>query len=79
MSLTRSTRSSATTLRDVAGLAGVSPMTASRALRGDDGVSGDTRLRVEDAARLIGYRPNERLLARSCGFRVAGACRQSGR
>jgi LacI family transcriptional regulator len=47
-------------LTDVARLAGVSPSTASRAL--DAGrlhpVAGATRVRVEQAARQLGYRPN---------------------
>lgn len=45
-------------LKDVAELAGVSEMTASRALRGAPDVSEKTRLRVEDVARRIGYVPN---------------------
>ncbi|MFY0597938.1 MAG: LacI family DNA-binding transcriptional regulator [Cognatishimia sp.] len=45
-------------LKDVADLVGVSEMTASRALRGAPDVSEKTRLRVEEAARSIGYVPN---------------------
>lgn len=53
----------APTLRDVANHAGVSPMTVSRTLRGDRGVSFDTRRRVQKVVKELGYRPNE--LARS--------------
>ncbi len=45
-------------LKDVAALVGVSEMTASRALRGAPDVSQKTRLKVEEAARSIGYVPN---------------------
>lgn len=45
-------------LKDVAELVGVSEMTASRALRGAPDVSEKTRLRVEEAARSLGYVPN---------------------
>ncbi|CUI95184.1 LacI family DNA-binding transcriptional regulator [Cognatishimia activa] len=45
-------------LKDVADLVGVSEMTASRALRGAPDVSEKTRLKVEEAARSIGYVPN---------------------
>ena len=55
--------SPAPTLRDVANHAGVSPMTVSRTLRGDRGVSFDTRRRVQEVVNQLGYRPNE--LARS--------------
>lgn len=51
------------TLRDVSLAAGVSEMTASRALRGRPDVSPATRARVEEAARALGYVPN----------RIAGA------
>jgi LacI family transcriptional regulator len=47
------------TLRDVAELAEVSPMTASRALRDDRGVSAATRDRVLAAAASLGYLRNE--------------------
>jgi LacI family transcriptional regulator len=46
------------TLAEVARAAGVSKMTASRALRGAPECSPATRLRVERAARELGYRPN---------------------
>ncbi|MFW8635850.1 LacI family DNA-binding transcriptional regulator [Cribrihabitans pelagius] len=45
-------------LKDVARLAGVSEMTASRALRGAPDVSEKTRARVEEVARAQGYVPN---------------------
>ena len=46
------------TLDDVARAAGVSKMTASRALRGAAECSAATRAKVEAAARAMGYRPN---------------------
>jgi len=49
----------APTLRDVAGRAGVSPMTVSRALREDPRVSDATRRRVLAAVGELGYRRNE--------------------
>ena len=45
-------------LKDVARLAGVSEMTASRALRGAPDVSERTRAKVEEIARTHGYVPN---------------------
>lgn len=45
-------------LKDVARLAGVSEMTASRALRGARDVSKSTRAKVEEIARAHGYVPN---------------------
>lgn len=45
-----------TTLADVAREAGVSPAAASLALRGEPGVSRETRERITDAARRLGYR-----------------------
>ena len=45
-------------LKDVAQLAGVSEMTASRALRGAPEVSQKTRAKVEEIARAHGYVPN---------------------
>ena len=44
------------TLRDVAAAAGVSPMTASNALRGKTGVKESTRARVLAAAKKLDYR-----------------------
>ena len=46
------------TLKDVALLAGVSEMTASRAMRNANDVSITTRKKVMDAAASIGYVPN---------------------
>lgn len=46
------------TLRDVAAAAGVSPMTASNALRGKPGVKESTRLKVLAAAERLDYRIN---------------------
>ncbi len=51
------------TLRDVSEASGVSEMTVSRVLRGKGDVSEATRLRVQEAARTLGYVPN----------RIAGA------
>jgi DNA-binding LacI/PurR family transcriptional regulator len=51
------------TLADVAGEAGVSLSTASRALHGKPAVTRATRRRVESAARRLGYEPNR--IARS--------------
>ena len=47
-----------TTLSDVARAAGVSPITASRALRGERGVAQDLVQRVKDAAQQLGYVPD---------------------
>lgn len=55
------------TSRDVARLAGVSQPTVSRALRDDARVSEDTKKRVRDAARLLGYVPSEAGRALSSG------------
>jgi LacI family transcriptional regulator len=46
-------------MRDVAALSGVSPMTVSRALRGDARVTDATRRRVLAAAGELAYQPNE--------------------
>lgn len=51
------------TVRDVARLAGVSPSTASRALSRPEMISAETRARVLEAARALGWIPNR--LARS--------------
>lgn len=48
----------AVTLSDVAKLAGVAPITASRALNTPDVVSPEVRLRVQDAVSKTGYVPN---------------------
>lgn len=55
-------RARPTTLADVAAMAGVVPMTASRALNRSGYVSDDVRERVTAAARALKYRPN--MLAR---------------
>ena len=46
------------TVRDIAQKTGLSPITVSRALRGDAGVRPDTRARVEGEAKRSGYLPN---------------------
>jgi len=50
--------SSSVRLADIASVAGVSPGTVSRALSGRDGVNTETRERVQQAARRLGYQPN---------------------
>ncbi len=50
--------SGAVTLRDVAKLAGVAPITASRALNTPNQVSAEVRARVTEAVRSTGYVPN---------------------
>jgi LacI family gluconate utilization system Gnt-I transcriptional repressor len=50
--------SGAVTLHDVARLAGVAPITASRALRTPDQVSAEVRQKVADAVARTGYVPN---------------------
>ena len=47
------------TMKDVARAAGVSPMTVSRAVSGEPGVSPDTAARVEQAIRQLGYQRND--------------------
>ncbi|MFI6344198.1 LacI family DNA-binding transcriptional regulator [Streptomyces sp. NPDC050560] len=47
------------TMRDVAQRLGVSPMTVSRALRGQRGIGEDTRKRVLAEVAALGYRPNK--------------------
>jgi LacI family transcriptional regulator len=51
-------RGRASTISDVARLAGVSVSTASKALNGRVGASPDTRARVQDAAKHLQFRPN---------------------
>jgi LacI family transcriptional regulator len=58
------------TSHDVALAAGVSQPTVSRALRGDVRVSAQTRARVEQAARELGYVPSDR--GRSLSTRLTG-------
>lgn len=47
------------TMREIAARLGVSAMTVSRAIRGDDGISEATRQRVLEAVADAGYRPND--------------------
>lgn len=56
--VSKSRSSGRTTLAAVAAQAGVSTMTASRALNRPDRVSDDVRLRVGDAVAALGYVPN---------------------
>lgn len=60
MTVTRRSRRSSgrTTLNDVAGAAGVSPITASRALRGERSVDPELARRVHEAAERLGYVPD---------------------
>lgn len=62
------------TMRDVAARIGVSPMTVSRALRGDVGVGKETRERVLAEVRSLGYRPNDlaRRLRRGRSHKLVG-------
>ena len=46
------------TVIDVAAKAGVSPMTVSRVINGRPGVGANTRSRVDEAIRALGYTPN---------------------
>lgn len=58
--MTRSTTSSpAPTVRDVAALAGVSPMTVSRTMSGGLNVRPEVQVRVRQAVEKLGYRPNQ--------------------
>ena len=73
-SSTRRSRSTGrTTLSDVAQMAGVSPITVSRALRGERSVNADLVDRVQAAAAKLGYVPDPaaRALASSRGTHVA--------
>ena len=47
------------TMKDVARVAGVSPMTVSRVVSGEAGVAPDTAARVEQAVRRLGYQRND--------------------
>lgn len=51
-------RGRAVTIKDVARLAGVSPATVTRVLQGGGAVRTETRRRVQDAIRVLGYRPH---------------------
>jgi LacI family transcriptional regulator len=59
MSMTRSNASSVPTVRDVAALAGVSPMTVSRTMSGGLNVRPEVQERVREAVEQLGYRPNQ--------------------
>ena len=59
------------TLREFAGLLGLSPTTVSRALGGYPEVREETRKRVQDAARRHGYRPNRRAASLATGRAMA--------
>lgn len=58
-------------LKELANRLGLSPTTVSRALNGYPEVSEATRLRVQDAARRHGYRPNVRALRLATGRAMA--------
>jgi LacI family transcriptional regulator len=58
MAMTRSNASSVPTVRDVAALAGVSPMTVSRTMSGGLNVRPEVQQRVREAVEQLGYRPN---------------------
>ena len=61
------------TVKDVAALAGVSPITASRALAGSPLVTEPTRRKVLEACRQCGYRPHAGARAlRSRRFNMVG-------
>lgn len=60
---------SAPTLREVAELAGVSPMTASRTLSGGKNVRADLQRRVLDAVTALGYHRNENARSMRPGHR----------
>lgn len=66
-------RTSSVTSHDVARLAGVSQPTVSRALRADPRIPDETRTRVLEAARALGYVPNQlgRSLSTQTTHRVA--------
>ena len=49
---------SSPTIAEVSALAGVSAMTVSRVINGEQRVRDDTRVRVQDAITTLGYRPN---------------------
>ncbi len=62
-------------IADVARAAGVSKMTVSRALRGERGLSDETRLRIQSLADQMGYRPDPAvsdLMGRLRKSRVSG-------
>jgi LacI family transcriptional regulator len=58
------------TIKDVASMAGVSPMTVSRVINGSPRVSPDTQRRVQEAIERLGYIPSR--LARGLSARKTG-------
>lgn len=58
MTMPRSRQAKPATIHDVARLAQLSKSTVSNVIRGASGVNRDTRQRVEEAIRVLGYRPN---------------------
>lgn len=56
-----------TSIRDVARVAGVSPMTVSRVINGHPNVSSTTRTKVEEVVRTLGFRPSTAARALSVG------------
>jgi DNA-binding LacI/PurR family transcriptional regulator len=50
------------TIKDVARISGVSPMTVSRVINESERVSPDTRRRVEEAIAELGYIPSQSLI-----------------
>ena len=64
------TRTTDVTIKDVASLAGVSPMTVSRVINGSHRVSPETQRRVEEAIEQLGYIPSR--LARGLSARKTG-------
>lgn len=53
----------ASTIKDVAKLAKVSIASVSKALNGEKGVGADTRERIVNAAKILGYQPNARAVS----------------
>jgi LacI family gluconate utilization system Gnt-I transcriptional repressor len=59
MDPTPKTRRKPPTLRDVANAANLATITVSRALRGSPLVTAETRARIDEIAKLLGYLPNQ--------------------
>lgn len=59
MNTSRAGSSATPTVRDVAALAGVSPMTVSRTMAGGTNVRPEVQERVRDAVQKLGYHPNQ--------------------
>jgi DNA-binding LacI/PurR family transcriptional regulator len=66
--------SSHTNIRDVARRAGVSHQTVSRVINGSDGVTSETRTRVEAAIAELGYRPSAIARSMARGRTLTLAC-----